>query len=157
MRSPISWLIDTAYNFPNDEKEQDRLDLNHHLCLLLLDDRLHLCDLPEDMAIRILDIGTGTGIWAMDMGDKFPNAQVIGNELSPIQPRWLDLYASSVTKADRLTGYRRTCNSRLMTLRAHGHHENHSTLSTFVICWGVYKIGRDSCSSRTSKLRSADR
>ena len=84
----MSWLILTAYNFPNDEKEQDRLDMSHHMCLLLLDDKLHLAELPEDRAIRILDIGTGTGIWAMDMGDKYPNAQVIGNELSAIQPRW---------------------------------------------------------------------
>jgi methylase of polypeptide subunit release factors len=81
-------MMMTAYNFPNDEKEQDRLDLNHHLCLLLLDDELHFTKLPEDKSIRILDVGTGTGIWAMDMGDKFPNAHVIGNELSPIQPRW---------------------------------------------------------------------
>ncbi|KAF9699404.1 hypothetical protein EKO04_002129 [Ascochyta lentis] len=78
-----------AYNFPNDEKEQDRLDMNHHLCLLLLDNELHFTELPQDRSIRILDIGTGTGIWAMEMGDKFPNAQVIGNELSPIQPRWV--------------------------------------------------------------------
>ncbi|KAL1609406.1 hypothetical protein SLS59_001772 [Nothophoma quercina] len=84
----LSWLILVVYNFPNDEKEQDRLDMSHHMCLLLLDDKLHLAPLPEDRAIRILDIGTGTGIWAMDMGDKYPNAQVIGNELSPIQPRW---------------------------------------------------------------------
>ncbi|KAF3051989.1 hypothetical protein E8E11_010524 [Didymella keratinophila] len=78
-----------AYNFPNDEKEQDRLDMSHHMCLLLLDDKLHLAELPEDRAIRVLDIGTGTGIWAMDMGDRYPNATVIGNELSPIQPKWV--------------------------------------------------------------------
>ncbi|KAL1656964.1 hypothetical protein SLS61_000003 [Didymella pomorum] len=51
------------YNFPNDEKEQDRLDMSHHMCLLLLDDKLHLAELPEDRAIRVLDIGTGTGGW----------------------------------------------------------------------------------------------
>lgn len=62
--------------------------MSHHMCLLLLDDKLHLAELPEDRAIRVLDIGTGTGIWAMDMGDRYPNATVIGNELSPIQPKW---------------------------------------------------------------------
>ncbi|KAF2691045.1 S-adenosyl-L-methionine-dependent methyltransferase [Lentithecium fluviatile CBS 122367] len=78
-----------AYNFPNDESEQDRLDLSHHLCLMLLDDKLHLADLPQDKPLRILDVGTGTGIWAMDIGDKYPNAEVVGNDLSPIQPRWV--------------------------------------------------------------------
>ena len=54
---------------------------------------------------RILDVGTGTGIWAMlvppplllspsnsrysDMADKFPGAEVIGVDISPIQPNWV--------------------------------------------------------------------
>jgi methylase of polypeptide subunit release factors len=57
------------------------LDLNHHLCTMLLDDQLHLAELPDDTALRILDVGTGTGIWAMDMGDKFPNAEVVSSRL----------------------------------------------------------------------------
>lgn len=31
-------------------------------------------------------IGTGTGIWAIDIADKFPGAEVIGTDLSPVQP-----------------------------------------------------------------------
>ncbi|KAG0132774.1 S-adenosyl-L-methionine-dependent methyltransferase [Tuber indicum] len=38
---------------------------------------------------KILDIGTGTGAWAMDMADKHSSAHVIGTDLSPIQPRWV--------------------------------------------------------------------
>ena len=38
---------------------------------------------------RILDVGTGTGIWALEMADEFPNAIVIGTDLSPIQPTWV--------------------------------------------------------------------
>ncbi len=34
----------------------------------------------------MLDIGTGTGIWAIDFADEFPGARVIGTDLSPIQP-----------------------------------------------------------------------
>lgn len=37
---------------------------------------------------RILDMGTGTGIWALDTGDQYPEAHVIGVDLSPIQPKW---------------------------------------------------------------------
>jgi methylase of polypeptide subunit release factors len=38
---------------------------------------------------NILDLGTGTGIWAMDISEKFPGAHVIGNDISPIQPNWV--------------------------------------------------------------------
>ncbi|RDW82220.1 hypothetical protein BP6252_03332 [Coleophoma cylindrospora] len=38
---------------------------------------------------RVLDAGTGTGIWAIDFADQFPDAEVIGSDLSPIQPGWI--------------------------------------------------------------------
>ncbi|KAG4440046.1 hypothetical protein IFR05_004496 [Cadophora sp. M221] len=42
---------------------------------------------PLSKPHRILDIGTGTGIWVIEMADdEFPNAQFHGTDLSPIQP-----------------------------------------------------------------------
>ncbi|KAK2786934.1 hypothetical protein FQN53_005880 [Emmonsiellopsis sp. PD_33] len=73
------------YPLPNDEKEQDRLDICHRMFNLALGDRLYLAPIGKDPQ-RILDLGTGTGLWAIDMGDLFPSATVIGNDLSPIQP-----------------------------------------------------------------------
>lgn len=40
----------------------------------------------EGPPTRVLDIGTGTGIWALEMGDRFPETKVYGIDLSPIQP-----------------------------------------------------------------------
>lgn len=76
-----------SYLLPNDEEEQDRLDLLHHVCLLVLGGRLFVSPLPKPQ--RVLDVGTGTGIWATDVADQFPSAQVVGTDLSPIQPAWV--------------------------------------------------------------------
>jgi trans-aconitate methyltransferase len=37
----------------------------------------------------VLDIGTGTGMWAIDLAEQFPSAEVLGTDLSPIQPSWV--------------------------------------------------------------------
>lgn len=53
---------------PTDETEQDRLDLHHEIILILLNGELYLAPVMNPQ--RILDIGTGTGIWAIDAADK---------------------------------------------------------------------------------------
>jgi len=73
-----------AYAFPNDEDELDRMDLEHHIWLMLLGEN-YLAPLSEPQ--KILDLGTGTGLWAIEMADKFPAAHVIGSDLSPVQPQ----------------------------------------------------------------------
>ncbi|CAG8397560.1 unnamed protein product, partial [Penicillium salamii] len=65
------------YMMPNDEEEQDRMDLGE----------LHKAPITNPR--KILDLGTGTGIWALDMAEKFPGSHVIGNDISPIQPGWV--------------------------------------------------------------------
>lgn len=58
----------------------------------MLDNKLGLAppNNPNSKAKRVLDVGTGTGIWAIDYADEHPEAKVIGVDLSPIQP---DLYS----------------------------------------------------------------
>ncbi|KAF6811238.1 methyltransferase [Colletotrichum musicola] len=78
-----------AYFAPNDEKAIDHLDLAHMLMLRAMGERLYLAPLEPGKVHRILDIGTGTGLWATEMAERFPNALVTGNDLSAIQPDWL--------------------------------------------------------------------
>ncbi|KAM0549193.1 hypothetical protein ACHAPJ_009502 [Fusarium lateritium] len=79
---------DGKYHLPNDEAENERLDLQHHLFLVTFNDKLGLSppNSFESSAKRVLDLGTGTGIWAIDYADEHPQAEVIGIDLSPIQP-----------------------------------------------------------------------
>ncbi|KAF3055821.1 hypothetical protein GL218_07005 [Daldinia childiae] len=72
---------------PNDERQNEAMDMNHHFLTLCLGGNLFLAPLKDDVE-RVLDIGTGTGLWPIDMGDEYPNCEVIGTDLSPIQPTW---------------------------------------------------------------------
>ncbi|UQC76467.1 methyltransferase [Colletotrichum lupini] len=76
-----------AYYLPNDDDEMDRLDMTHNLTLKMLDDQLYLAPLVKQNVRKILDIGTGTGIWAMEMGDLFPNAEVRNPREDGMSPR----------------------------------------------------------------------
>lgn len=49
---------------PNDEAHAEVMDMNHHLNTLVLGDKLFLAPIPKDVQ-NVLDVGTGTGIWAM--------------------------------------------------------------------------------------------
>lgn len=70
---------------PNDDLAQENLDLFHHIFNLSLDGKLFLAPIGSNPQ-RILDIGTGTGIWAIDVADLYPSASVVATDLSPIQP-----------------------------------------------------------------------
>nr|XP_036579860.1 TAM domain methyltransferase [Colletotrichum truncatum]KAF6787540.1 TAM domain methyltransferase [Colletotrichum truncatum] len=76
------------YYFPHDNVEQDRLDLQHELFLRTL--RGQLCTCPKvSGAKRVLDLGTGTGIWALEYAEENPESEVIGVDLSPVQPDFM--------------------------------------------------------------------
>ncbi|KAF9874168.1 hypothetical protein CkaCkLH20_08151 [Colletotrichum karsti] len=83
--------MEGKYLFPNDERENDRLDLQHNLYLLTLDYRLGLAP-PNDGnsgVKRVLDVGTGTGLWAIEFAEEHPEAEVIGVDLSPVQTTFI--------------------------------------------------------------------
>ncbi|KAK1658481.1 S-adenosyl-L-methionine-dependent methyltransferase [Colletotrichum godetiae] len=82
---------DGKCNLPNDEKENDRLDLQHNLFIRTFDDRLGTAppNARESEVGRVLDVGTGSGIWAIDFGVEHPDAEVIGVDLSAVQPTFV--------------------------------------------------------------------
>ncbi|ODA76964.1 hypothetical protein RJ55_07481 [Drechmeria coniospora] len=76
------------YPIPNDDQEQEREDMKHAMLMELTDGTPFYAP-TGDHPQTIVDVGTGTGIWAIEVGDRYPSARVLGIDLTPIQPVWL--------------------------------------------------------------------
>ena len=61
------------------------VDLQHNLFLITFDNKLGLAppNNPDAKVNNVLDIGTGTGIWAVDYGDEHPDSHVRCHKRAP--------------------------------------------------------------------------
>ncbi|KAF3804345.1 putative methyltransferase tdiE [Colletotrichum gloeosporioides] len=71
-----------TYMMPNDDLEIGRLDVAHAMVVRAIGNRLYLAPLEKEKVHKILDVGTGTGIFAKTQ-------QILGTDLSAIQPSWV--------------------------------------------------------------------
>ncbi|CAG8569185.1 26086_t:CDS:2, partial [Racocetra persica] len=77
-----------TYPLPNDHEEHSRLNLQHIVLRLVWQNNFfapveHLLN-QEDA--KVLDVGTGTGSWMLDMAASYSKAKFIGIDISPVQP-----------------------------------------------------------------------
>ncbi|KAI2467618.1 S-adenosyl-L-methionine-dependent methyltransferase [Annulohypoxylon bovei var. microspora] len=77
-----------TYPIPNDETEQNREDMKHVAILELTRGKNFFAPVG-DHPQKIIDLGTGTGTWAIEVADMFTGAEIVGCDLSPIQPFWV--------------------------------------------------------------------
>ena len=52
------------YWAPNDDQQNEGLDLLHNSLMMIMGDKLFLAPIGDNPQL-VLDVGTGTGIWAM--------------------------------------------------------------------------------------------
>lgn len=71
------------YHMPNDEIEQLRLTLLNQVFLHIFDGELSLAPFEEQPS-HILDVGTGTGEWAIRIAEMYPECEVVGTDISAI-------------------------------------------------------------------------
>ena len=85
---------------PHIQTEQERLDLQHHLFLLALKGRLYLAPIDNIPLHNVLDLATGTGIWATDFGttSNLPSPE-IPTSLTHISSQYISI---SKRRRDRL-------------------------------------------------------
>ncbi len=73
------YVAHVPYVQPRDTEEDQRLDFQHYSIKRAMQGRNYLAPLTAPGAI--LDVGCGTGRWAIEMAAQFPQANVIGLDL----------------------------------------------------------------------------
>lgn len=78
-----------VYQLPVNNEELARLN-NQHVLLKMLIGGNYTAPIKEELAYKpgeeqtILDLGCGTGAWAMDMATDFPHCSVVGADVAPM-------------------------------------------------------------------------
>lgn len=73
-------VVGLPYALPADGEEINRLDFQHYMLRFAFQGNYAA---PINRPASILDVGTGTGRWAMEMAQTFPDANVIGLDVKP--------------------------------------------------------------------------
>jgi len=74
-------LSAAASELPRDPEEVNRQDFQHYMFRYLL--RANVLA-PVKYPLSVLDVGCGTGLWAKEVADQFPRANVMGVDISPL-------------------------------------------------------------------------
>ncbi len=72
-----------GHPFPHDEVSQENEIVMHEMSLLLLDNRYFLSPIDESSLHAIADVGTGLGLWAEGVAERYPDTKVVGIDLTP--------------------------------------------------------------------------
>ena len=73
-------LADAPYLLPKDALEDQRLNFQHHVLYRTISN--HYLAPLSPTTTTILDVGTGTGIWPVEMAALFPQAHILGSDVS---------------------------------------------------------------------------
>jgi SAM-dependent methyltransferase len=95
-------LTDVLYLLPKDVQEQNRLNFQYR-CLYSAIGKHYLVPLPPDVA-TILDVGTGTGTWPVEMARLFPQAHIVGVDISVAALEYTSSATCTFCLADVLKG-----------------------------------------------------
>ncbi|KIX07729.1 uncharacterized protein Z518_02383 [Rhinocladiella mackenziei CBS 650.93] len=69
--------------FPSDDVSQENEMIGHEMILLLLDNKYYLSPIDESSLGCVADVGTGMGLWAEGVAEKYPDATVVGIDTTP--------------------------------------------------------------------------
>jgi ubiquinone/menaquinone biosynthesis C-methylase UbiE len=76
-----TYVLNVPYLLPKDALEDQRLNYQHHALYKTISNH-YLAPLTPTSTQTILDVGTGTGIWAVEMSNLFPQAHILGVDVA---------------------------------------------------------------------------
>ncbi|KAG8825267.1 hypothetical protein FRC17_008766 [Serendipita sp. 399] len=90
MHGRIFNRLNDAYLLPSDDEEWSRLDKQHSAITIAMGG-LYPCQEDVEAVLspvdgierKILDLGCGTGSWAIEMANRFPHCTVLGVDIAP--------------------------------------------------------------------------
>lgn len=95
-------LADTPYLLPKDAEEQYRLNFQHHALYSAIGNH-YLVPIRPDVT-TMLDVGSGTGIWSVEMASLFPQAHIVGVDISAASLQYTSSSSYTFCLADILKG-----------------------------------------------------
>ncbi|CAG8632726.1 4623_t:CDS:2 [Funneliformis mosseae] len=78
----------SKYVLPNDDEECDRLHMQHFLMRYAWQGNFAspVEQILTGVDSKVLDVGCGAGSWSFEVATIYPNAKIIGVDISPVQP-----------------------------------------------------------------------
>ncbi|KAJ7265179.1 S-adenosyl-L-methionine-dependent methyltransferase [Mycena rebaudengoi] len=93
----------SKYALPHDDLERQRLLLQHYTLKRLFENRILLAPVSLDRTDKVLEIGTGPGLWVMDLAtDVDPSVAMVAVDIEPrlfptFPPKNIEFRVDSVT------------------------------------------------------------
>ncbi|KZS94701.1 hypothetical protein SISNIDRAFT_484240 [Sistotremastrum niveocremeum HHB9708] len=142
--SEASGSVD-EYVLPRDPKERDRLNVQHELWKKVMKG---ICPMPKDaldefLAAKtnpaIMDLGSGSGVWAVEMAQVYPSARVVGIDLvaavpPPIPPNCLFVPGSLTGGTCMMWAQYDIVHARLLVDRIKGEVAKEAAINRAVLC-----------------------
>jgi Methylase involved in ubiquinone/menaquinone biosynthesis len=95
-------LANVPYFLPKDAEEDNRLNFQHRAIYAAIGNH-YLAPIKAETA-TILDVGTGTGIWPVEMSPLFPQAHIVGLDIASSSFLYSSTAAYTFMLADALKG-----------------------------------------------------
>ena len=72
-----------GHPFPHDKVSEENEICMHEMINCLLDNKYYLSPIHESNLDCVADVGTGLGLWAEGMAEKYPDTEVVGIDIAP--------------------------------------------------------------------------